>query len=391
MAGNHIVPPNTVSHLNKLWSLLQDLSNDYEQYNQLSNSSNSPPQPRTSSLPLAAQKRVMQFCRNSLKFCCHKLNRRINKHYTSLLAVESTELSLIQQTITDLAELMKDRDTPSDSHWDLVWEGLSNLQVETTRFFRDNIDLSELMAETFPAQRYLEKVVAFAKDIRILLNAANSPRLSTYFQNSFTISTLDPIGAAATLPLSIVGWEEVALKALEEGNRGKTEEFEYEAVPSKVKADARKLVQTRSLPPRNFVHCECIILSYMLFHPEKLFINYIGVSKLCCRGCFHVIKSVSSAKGMRIFTKGCHHKWYYPWKFPPVPEAIKSKAVKHMYEGIANFFRNNYAGFRPKTQEHLSDSDANSLDDDDHSDFEGSGAKELHKFHRDVVSEYSET
>lgn len=129
----------------------------------------------------------------------------------------------------------------------------------------------------------------------------------------------------------------------------------------------------------------------MLFHPEKLFINYIGVSKLCCRGCSHVIKSVSSAKGMRIFTKGCHHKWYYPWKFPPVPEAIKSKAVKHMYEGIANFFRNNYAGFRPKTQEHLSDSDANSLEDDDHSDFEGSGAKGLHEFHRKLVSEYSET
>lgn len=255
MAGNHIVPPNTVSHLNKLWSLLQDFSNDYEQYNQLSNSSNSPPQPRTLSLPLAAQKRVMQFCRDSLKFCCHKLNRRINKHYTSLLAVESTELSLIQQTITGLAKLMKDRDTLSDRRWDLAWEGLSNLQVETTRFFHDNLDLSELMANPFPAQRYLEKVVAFPKDIRILLNAANSPRLRTHFQNPFTISTLDPIGAAAAPPLTIVGWEEVASKALEEGNRGKTEEFEYEAVPSKVKADARKLVQTRPLPPRNFVHC----------------------------------------------------------------------------------------------------------------------------------------
>lgn len=113
LAGNHVVPPNTVSHLNKLWSLLQDLSNDYKQYNQLPNSSNSPPRPQTSSLPLAAQKRVMQFCRDSLKFCCNKLNRRINKHYTSLLAVESTELSLIQQTVTNLAKLMKDRDRKS--------------------------------------------------------------------------------------------------------------------------------------------------------------------------------------------------------------------------------------------------------------------------------------
>lgn len=154
MAGNHVVPPNTVRHLNKLWSLLQDLSNDYEQYNQLPKSSDSPTQPQTSSLPLVAQKRVMQFRRDSLKFCCNKLNRRINKHYTSLLAIESTELSLIQQTVKGLATLMKDRDILSDRCWDLVWDGLSHLQVETTRLFRDNVDLSNLMAKTFPATRY---------------------------------------------------------------------------------------------------------------------------------------------------------------------------------------------------------------------------------------------
>lgn len=61
-----------------------------------------------------------------------------------------------------------------------------------------------------------------------------------------------------------------------------------------------------------------------------------------------------------------------------------------MYEGIANFFRNNYAGFRPKTKEHLSDSDANSLADDDHSDLEGSGAKRLHEFYRNLMSGYSD-
>lgn len=391
MASNHGVPPNTIRYISGLWELLQDLSHDYEQHNKLPNHSNSPPQPQTSSLPLAAQKRVMQFRRDALKFCSNKLNRRINKHYSSFLAIDSPELSLFQEVIEGLAELMRERDTLLDKDWDLVWDGLSNLQVETTKVLRDNPDLFELTTKTFPAKRYLEKMFGFVTDIKILLNAANFPRLRNHFKIPFVIKTLEPIDSTTALPSSIKGWEEVASKALKEVNSAKTEELEYEVLPSKVRSDAQKLVQTRTTTPRNFVHCECIILSHMLFHREELFINYIGVSKLCCRGCSFVITSVNFVHGMRIYTKGCHHKWYYPWKFPPIPEAIKSKVVKHTYEKIANFFGNNYSGFRPKTQATLSDSDSNSLADDRHSDFEGSGANGLRKFKQNLHLRRSKT
>lgn len=296
--------------------------------------------------------------------------------------MESPEILEFQKTIEALAGLMERRDTLEDEDWELACDGLSNLQVETAKMFRENPDLFESMAKTFPAQRYLEKVVSFAKDIRILLNAANSPRLRNLFRIPFYIKTLEPISSATALPSTIKGWEDVASKTLQEANRRKPEDLQYEALPSKVRADGRKLVQTRTPTPRNFVHCECVILSHILFHPEELFVNYIGVSKLCCRGCSHVITSVNLARGMRIYTKGCHHKWYYPWKFPPVPESIKSKAVNHMYGEIATFFGNNYAGFRPKTQETLSDSDYNSLSEDRHSDFQGSGMKNLSRFYQ---------
>lgn len=74
--------------------------------------------------------------------------------------------------------------------------------------------------------------------------------------------------------------------------------------------------------------------------------------------------------------------WYYPWKFPPLPKDIEGTAVNHMYGEVADFFGDNYAGFRPKTQQTLSDSDCNSLADDQHSDFEGSGAKNLPRFYK---------
>lgn len=166
MASNHGVPPSTVKHINKLWSLLQDISIDYEQYNNVPLHSNSPPRPRTSSLPLLAQKRIIQFYRELLKFCSNKLNRRIKKHYPAFLAMECPEIIEFQKTIEGLATLMESRDILEDEDWELAWDGLGNLQVETAKMFRENPDLFESMAKTFPAQRYLEKVVSFAKDIK---------------------------------------------------------------------------------------------------------------------------------------------------------------------------------------------------------------------------------
>lgn len=153
---------------------------------------------------------------------------------------------------------------------------------------------------------------------------------------------------AALLPSTINGWENVAFKALAEMNRGKLErdEIEWEAVASKVRADAQR-VSSRAPPPQHFVHCECVLLSHMLSHEES-FVNYIGVSKLCCRGCFNVIQSVNFAKGTRFAIKGCHHKWCYPWKFSPLPETTKNVVVKLLYTDLATLFGNIYSGFRPK-------------------------------------------
>lgn len=158
------------------------------------------------------------------------------------------------------------------------------------------------MEQTFPENRYFEKLVG----VRNLLNAANSPRLRRHFKAHLKIETVDPIGPiAALLPSTINSWEKVAFNALEEINRGKLKrgEIEYEAIASKVGADAQRLSDC-TLPPQNFVHCECILLSHMLFHREESFINYIGVSKLCCRGCFHLMQSANFCKRNQICHQG---------------------------------------------------------------------------------------
>lgn len=212
----------------------------------------------------------------------------------------------------------------------------------------------------------LDKVVAVLKDVKIMLNAANSPRLRQYFLRDFTIITFNPIGPFPfPLPKIEDGWQGVVQKALQEINKARTEQGEeFEAVATKVKADTQRLAN-RTMSAANYVHCECILLSYMLAHGSERYISYIGMSKLCYRGCFHLINAANTIYGTRVATKGCHHKWYYPWRIPPFPATKESALVKFMYAEIAWFIRHTYPGFRSKTQAVLSDSEAPDLSEDD--------------------------
>lgn len=91
IAGNEQVPITTTEHIRSLWVSPQELSANYRLHNQLSDKSKSPPQPRASLSPSAAQERVKRFQRTALKFCSEKLNRRILKHLQPLQAVNGSQ------------------------------------------------------------------------------------------------------------------------------------------------------------------------------------------------------------------------------------------------------------------------------------------------------------
>lgn len=59
------------------------------------------------------------------------------------------------------------------------------------------------------------------------------------------------------------------------------------------------------------VHAEEKILVYLEHQRQtRRMINTVGVSKLCCPGCYHLRIKENS----RIFVHGQHQKWY-PWPF----------------------------------------------------------------------------
>lgn len=139
MAGNGKVPQNTVKHISKLWSLVQDLSNDYEKYHKLSNQMISPPQPKTLALPPAAQIKVKEFRREASEFCAEKLNRRISKHLASFLVVNSSILpptsifATLQRLLPKLAQQSK---LERPFQMDYVWDRLNKVHALSSEIFK---------------------------------------------------------------------------------------------------------------------------------------------------------------------------------------------------------------------------------------------------------------
>ena len=93
----------------------------------------------------------------------------------------------------------------------------------------------------------------------------------------------------------------------------------------------------------------------------------------CCAALvLSFLKLSTLSRGTNWVTKGCHHKWYYPWRIPDVKQ--RDMIAAHMFDKITITFGRSYQGFRVKTVSPLSDregqtrsssDDGSSLSDDD--------------------------
>ena len=132
-------------------------------------------------------------------------------------------------------------------------------------------------------------------------------------------------------------------------------EQSYELNPETVQGHAKWLHQ-HLLNPLAFVHCEATLIAYILRHPGNSFYNYIGVSKLCRRGCYALVEAINIILGKKFIVRGCHHEFYYPWKFPQIPH--HHAVAQSMLASLCYKLGQTYQGFRPATQQYLSDSEA---------------------------------
>jgi len=105
-------------------------------------------------------------------------------------------------------------------------------------------------------------------------------------------------------------------------------------------------METYSLVAAKVIHCECkLVLHFLAQSPISEFRSYHA----------ELISAVNQKFRSSFFTKGCHLKWYFPWKFPDFARG-GIEVARVMYRELCKVFARAYDGFRVMRSKELSDS-----------------------------------
>lgn len=243
--------------------------------------------------------------------------------------------------------------------WDFVWAVLEHIRLQFDEVAATIKVYGNTPRINFSLFRYLSKVVSISRDTKVLMKLQIHP----VWECLFTKKESEDI--QFNLPKSRAGWTQVVQDALQWPNMAAKIKGEL-----KLKLDSLNAVQYAAkiceapLRNTNFVqYCELNIIGYILQSSEEGFLNYIGLSKLCCRGCSQYIQAVEYILEMRFKVKGTYQKFYYPWAFPNLPHA--SAVLEQMRNSISFVFGQTYKGFFPDTNPYLSDSEATASSGED--------------------------
>lgn len=369
VASNNSLPDSTITHLKEVWNILTLLSRDYQDHHRVPENSVSPKPPAVQDLSKDAQMRVGNLSRKILRFGHQKLRRRVSKDYFNLISVNqdvAKEIGL--ELVIRLLKIIKpalDKPALPDKIWDHIGTILEHIRLQ---FYEISDAIKKHQDDSlipFPLFQYLSKVVSVCEDITALLKAANSPPLASLFNRDFRIVNLQGSGDISfNLPDSRAGWTQLVEDTLRWRNMAAKAkgEVKFQLVKSEVQQHAQRMCG-KPLRNTNFVHCELNVISYILNGSEEGFLDYIGVSKLCCWGCAQYIQAVEHVLGKRFKIRGTHQKFYYPWAFPDIPRA--SSVAERMRSTISFVFGQTYKGFFPDTKAYLSDSGATESSGDD--------------------------
>lgn len=239
------------------------------------------------------------------------------------------------------------------AEWEQFWVGISSLRVLV-----DAVEFPDLWVRgvygEFDVRRWLLKLTSIAKDIGVLLSVACSPRCRILFKSAdFVITPLSeqkPFPWHIPLPRSQADWFKVVEIALQRRNAHLEYDDEKWIVQDAVDRDVNNLctlVQEGKLSNATTVHCECRVMSRIVEElnlPLPRAYSYIGVSKLSCCACWEFMQAVNEIYGTTFATKGCHNKWYYPWRCPRMEREAEVRRLVH--DNGAVKFSKTYYGFK---------------------------------------------
>ena len=380
VAENGSIEPKTIEHLRTIWTKLQILSKRFEKHHGHSIDKSSPRQPELVNLNEETQSIILDIQQTALKFVLLKLKKRLSKHFDLFEGMKIAKghfFSAIYQTVVVLDDIMGGDKIPSESDWTHIAQFLDLIQHKIGFLEPDwSSELKAFTPKPFDIPRYIMKIVSLSKNIQVLINAANSPRLRSIFGAKLIVTALEPtLLQTYVIPEKSSEWRQVISQVLEEKNRNKEfgeDEYELTKIAGEnAQQIAKKILKYRKdqkdqeepLKDTPNVHCECRIIQYTFEPGAPQIYSYIGVSKLSCNGCWEYMQAVNSAYATKFQTKGTHQKWYYPWGFAVIPRSETVTAT--MYTNICQKIGLVYPGYKAKSRSIHSDSDPQSISDED--------------------------
>jgi OTT_1508-like deaminase len=390
ISGNQDIPIPTKEHLSYIWKTLAELSDIHAGLpNSVPNHATSrSKKPHLSELLGEAKDLEDKLWSKILQFSWEKVCRRIEKGFDKFMCMDIGPLASddpLREVGTFLRLLEKvTHKAKINIVWGDVQKAFHYIRLAVGQF-QEKMKLwplYEKVIRTFGGSeiganesrldrpdrldRYLLNLVAVPNDIEVLLALARSPRCRRILRGSFEIRALPTDGPKSnpmtdSIPQKRDEWQTLMDSVLEDRNKYKADSDDtLESLQSIVFDHCHKM-EERGLEVTNLVHCECKLALYFLkqHRNQPRPYSYIGVSKLSCRGCNIFLSAVNKVFGSNFLTKGCHHKWYYPWRFPPLTER-RARVAQEMYKQLCMTFSRTYGGFCVKRKRILSDSKAGS-------------------------------
>ncbi|MCJ1239110.1 hypothetical protein MMC14_007103 [Varicellaria rhodocarpa] len=224
IAENTDIASGTIRHLESMWTDLEALSKKFEKHHGVSKDSPSSQQPSVTQMSPEMYAMVQNFGRKVLKFVIAKIKRRLAKHYSAFVKMEinipvNHFFRDVYESVVVLESLIGNERILTEEEWTEVTNFFELLEHEVELLpadYFDQPDFKSRMPDSFDVLRYLSKLVSIPKDIKVLLNVANSPRLRNIFRAELKINPLDPVSQSYELPNTALGWKNLITKVLEE-------------------------------------------------------------------------------------------------------------------------------------------------------------------------------
>lgn len=177
-------------------------------------------------------------------------------------------------------------------------------------------------------KRAIEKLCTIHFQVGTLIRFAFSRRMRFMLCERDLVITavnLDALTNKRPMPSTETEWCKVLQGVFDR------QELLFDGTPEVARANEKEIFRKALAQGSPIMHCECLLVAYLLCRGTFPSVSYIGLSKLSCKPCFLWLQAVSKYTGYQFNTKRSHDKWYSRWSAPALEGNKHKSAIDKLF------------------------------------------------------------